>query len=855
MTSISQPGSVAVGSVQQAINTVGGLGRIVRTRDRLVSASGDLGAEVDQGVGRIMLHNVNGFTHERSEEIRSYLNDHGQEGWVIVLLTEINVDWRESFESFKVMTRWAQHRHVHFAHNTFEGKKGLYQPGGVAIVSLGQAAAKVLSTEMDSSGLGRWCSVQYQLKASKVWVMVVYRPCVSFGPDTVYQQHIRRLNLDEERLPPREALLRDLEATIARYKEDGSFVILGGDFNEDIRQLRIQGVREVTSRFANGPTYQRGSDPIDGFFTSHTLPVTGGGIFPFYSVCSSDHTAVWMTTSVFGTGKKASLRIRRLQLSNKNGVRNYLGSMRAHAFGTLNDKEAIDLMVRSEHKCCRVRTGGLDSSPELTVALTTVRLWRLRLKRKLGNKVNVSLLRRLERKCGLEDGHEVLNMDVPSLQEGLAKARKVRQEVGRNHQSLRISHLLKLAVSRPEFEAMMEREKVRAVFKRLKEAIPSKAKRPLFMVQDIDGDWKDTQESIFSAIAEENIRRFTQTKDTPLRQEPLRHILGDLAETEAAEAILDGSFVAPEGVDDYFVALLPFLVRPPGVKDLVLFDAGSFMAGWKKMKEFTGCQGPLHFGHYKALASDGELSSWAASKLYESFYSGTYPSRWLSGTDVMIEKKAGIYAVDQLRTILLFQPDFNFGNKAIGRQMMRQAEELGLIPESQYGSRHGKSAAQQLLNKVCLFELARAQQVPLGYCSTDAKSCYDRIVHSFASLAMRKWGVPKVVAQTMFGVIASMSHRVQTGYGESSEYYSHPSLEPFQGVGQGNGAGPAIWAAVSSPLLEFLDSRGRGIRLQTPLSRETIQVSSLAFVDDTDLMSGIPEGDSSLDESIIHTLS
>ena len=311
MSSLSRRDSVAVRSVPQASNTVGVVGRISFTRNQESRGVGpDPSREVDQGGVRIMLHNVNGLTQERSDELRSYLSAHGQEGWWIILLTELNVDWRESFASLKVMTRWAQYRHVQFAHNTFEGKNGLYQPGGVAIVSLGMAAAKVLSTERDSSGLGRWCSVQYQLKASKVWVMVVYRPCVSLGPDTVYQQNIRRLSLDEDRLPPRESLLRDLEATIARYKEDGSFVILGGDFNEDIRHLRIQGVREVTSRFANGPTYQRGSDPIDGFFTSHTLPVTGGGIFPFYTVSSSDHTAVWMTTPVFATSRVEKRPIR-----------------------------------------------------------------------------------------------------------------------------------------------------------------------------------------------------------------------------------------------------------------------------------------------------------------------------------------------------------------------------------------------------------------------------------------------------------------------------------------------------------------------------------------------------------------
>jgi len=328
------------------------------------------------------------------------------------------------------------------------------------------------------------------------------------------------------------------------------------------------------------------------------------------------------------------------------------------------------------------------------------------------------------------------------------------------------------------------------------------------MVLDVDGCWKDDQNGMNVSIMEENIRRFTQTHDTPLRTAPLKELLGDLAETEAADEILNGTLVPPDGVDQYFIALLPFLRRPAGVTDLELFMDESVMKGWKKMKEFTGCQDPLHFGHFKAIASDPSLSQWALSKLYEAFYSGSAPDRWKIGTDIMIEKTAGVYNVDKLRTILLFQPDFNFGNKVIGRAMMKQTEECHLMPESQYGSRYGKSAAQQVLNKVCLFELSRVQNVPLGYCSTDAKSCYDRIVHIFAALSMRKLGVPKVVVTSMLEQVKSMAHYISTGFGVSSFSYSHPPSDPFQGVGQGNGAGPAIWAAVSAPLLEYLDSRG-----------------------------------------------
>jgi hypothetical protein len=216
----------------------------------------------------------------------------------------------------------------------------------------------------------------------------------------------------------------------------------------------------------------------------------------------------------------------------------------------------------------------------------------------------------------------------------------------------------------------------------------------------------------------------------------------------------------------------------------------------------------------------------------------------------MIEKKPGVYDVDKLRTILLFHPEFNFGNKAIGRSMMGQAERLLLMPEAQYGSRHGKSASTQALNKVLLFELSRVQQIPMGYCSTDAKSCYDRIVHSFVALAMRRLGVPKEVTLTMFGVIKDMSHHVRTGYGESEGAYTSPPSEPFQGVGQGNGAGPAIWAAVSAPLLEFLHSRRRGVTFRSPITDEYTCVSAMVFVDDADIIGGLETEDSSLDDDL-----
>jgi len=59
----------------------------------------------------------------------------------------------------------------------------------------------------------------------------------------------------------------------------------------------------------------------------------------------------------------------------------------------------------------------------------------------------------------------------------------------------------------------------------------------------------------------------------------------------------------------------------------------------------------------------------------------------------------------KLRIILLFEANFNQLNKFIGKEMMYQAEENGLIMGEQYGSQHGKSVIIQSLNKQLAFDL------------------------------------------------------------------------------------------------------------------------------------------------------
>ena len=55
-------------------------------------------------------------------------------------------------------------------------------------------------------------------------------------------------------------------------------------------------------------------------------------------------------------------------------------------------------------------------------------------------------------------------------------------------------------------------------------------------------------------------------------------------------------------------------------------------------------------------------------------------------------------------------------------------------------------------------------------------------------------------------------------------------------VGQGNGAGPVVWAVISTVLFGVLRKHGYGSLLQAPFSCRKLDIEGFGFVDDTDLV-------------------
>ena len=105
-------------------------------------------------------------------------------------------------------------------------------------------------------------------------------------------------------------------------------------------------------------------------------------------------------------------------------------------------------------------------------------------------------------------------------------------------------------------------------------------------------------------------------------------------------------------------------------------------------------------------------------------------------------------------------------------------------------------------------------------------------------MAMQRAGAPPAAIESMFATIQKLKHTVRTCHGDSTDSFGGEDwrhLDPLAGVGQGNGAGPAIWAVISTVFFDLLRDKGYGFKMKAPLSKLAIHLAGCGFVDDTDL--------------------
>ena len=614
----------------------------------------------------------------------------------------------------------------------------------------------------------------------------------------------------------------------------------------------------------------RSNIPIDGLWISPSLQIEAAGMSGFGELYpDSDHRILWVDISkisLFGfmTPGPDKRPTDSLPLRNPKAMKAYnkyvkdqfnIHQIPAKTFelerkalageftpadaNTYNRILSIqhDIRRRAKQKCRRFFTSQILYTDSLGIIYRRRKLWKLMELKRLHVKVDIKAIRRLMRTVQAPDA---FTLSLEEIQHRLAQAVHDWKQHKQQQKDLRHAFEIKIDQQRAQkygtsTEAQTKQRtnasSTRSIFRKIRAVMKPREHVAISTVEvsTTAGNTIEclTRESIETACEAEGQRRFTQAKESPFLNGSLLDQFGFNANPVATRLVMEGTFTP-----DQELRMPESIKQLPRITGTV--DTEDHCKGWKKMRTNTGSSpyGPL-FCDYIAGTQDHAVADVDASLSSIPYITGFSPTQWQEAADVMIPKKKTSRNVQKLRIIVLFDAMFNMVNKRIARDMIQRAQALKLLPDEVYGGVPGRRASTCSLNKILALDVIRIQKRPAAVCSNDAKSCYDRIVHTVASMCMQRLGVASETCFTIFATLQELKHHVRTAFGEKSSGYGALGI-PLHGVGQGNGAGPAIWLAITIPLISMLRQAGFGMEVITPLTDEDNTISCFVYVDDVD---------------------
>ena len=183
-----------------------------------------------------------------------------------------------------------------------------------------------------------------------------------------------------------------------------------------------------------------------------------------------------------------------------------------------------------------------------------------------------------------------------------------------------------------------------------------------------------------TACLTEGYERYAQLIGTPFTKEPLFSEVGAIGEKEGATRILEGTLDTSR-LDEYTAKFIDELKRPPEVLSRPSItgkvSTKDYCKAWRRVRKKTVASpfGPS-FSELIAGTYNPEVAEIDAAMESIPMSAGYPPEQWERGVDQMIPKKKHTKHVTELRIIALLEARFNSLNKRIGREVLKQAEEL-----------------------------------------------------------------------------------------------------------------------------------------------------------------------------------
>ena len=820
----------------------------------------------------------------------------------IVALSEINKDWRKiNYDNsiWGATQSWHEHRRIQVSYNSTSPAKKEFQPGGTAMMITGELTFKISHQGSDHRNLGRWSSFTLTGKNEvNTTILTCYCPSRSTSLGSTFTQQLLFMANNKSTLPevdcPRQLFGIDLKNEIEKIVNKGHNIILMGDFNSHYDDLTIwmldMGLIDLTAqKHGKCPiTHTRSaSTPLDIIYGSANIKISKGGFLSFNKLLS-DHRGIWIDIPkyhIHGYNPQHPVfpSARRLKLRDPRIVKKYLTHLRAamtdndlfqrmnelHNKSTLHfsqqlidEYEAIDhlvckLMDEAEHQCRKIHTGSIKWSPAYKESCMLLEYWIKRRAYITNKHTNARELIVLQNKLKLK---YISNLSVQEINKNIQAAYKKRKKCKDNAETLSIEYRTQLAMAKEEagegdaatfLRNMNNLEKTRRLFKNIrrmeKKSRGGCTSKVTILKNGIEKEYTDKQ-LIDQACADENQRKYhlSENGTSQFLDDNFIKDLGHHGEGPDILKVLKGTYISPDhttvATQDYLDACAtPHSTLKRAGHPTIYQRYNIHTKSWGCRKEKTTTYNQS-MAHYKAIFADDYMSWFFFQRADIPELTGYSPSRHRKCVDLMIMKKQQCFDIRKQRTLGILDTEFNQNNKRIGHEGMKNALELNKIAKEQFAIKNS-AAAEQIVSKRAVLDHSQYMRNTILLASSDLEACYDRIIHTAASLALLRVGIPHSKINAMFETIQKMTHRIRTLYGDSKITWGGDTLSNIkdwknypQGVLQGNACGPTIWALVSSIIFEILHKRGFAVEFCTSISQEVFKLVGFAYVDDSDLI-------------------
>ena len=770
------------------------------------------------------------------------------------------------------------------------------QWGGTCIAAVGRFSSFVKEVGSDSSGLGRWSWVRVGGGGKTTRMIIAYQPCGTRGRktmgETVWDQHTRYFEARGEIRDPKTMFKQDLVNLLRQSKASGDEILLMGDFNENVYtgplSLLLSGddlrMSELCRRITGiplPPTHLRGQTPIDAVFGTAGITCTAVTLLPPH-IGVGDHRVFVIditSDSVLGANLPrviplagrclncASERIKQAyiavlnQLINRHRVfRKLLQTDTASAHISpaslqlrMNkiDLEMEQFMKSAERESHKIKRSIIEWSPYTRVWVR--RRWLLQRVRKF-MAGDIRDPRNLFREChsrGVKDPHQIRHDELSAEFYVCKQNLELLAKHGPHFRLRFLKQLVTKAKKRGDsiragqISGIIKREASRKRWRRINRSThPSRGVLTVRVkVPTSDGGFIEstTAQGVFDAVSTTLVTRFQSALVAPCHHGTFFDDVGHLADGPVARQILEGTYEYPPDLDPATRLLFEEAsatfdsLKPSEIATYVTPE--DFQQFWQHARESTGSSySGLHFGHYKAASFCPDLSLLHAAKLSICARNGVSLARWGRGLTVLLEKILGNVFVHKLRAICLLEADFNWWNKLIfAKRMMQQAIRDGSIPQECFAKKHSH-CNHAVLTKQFFCDSSRCLHHPAGLGECDFGDCYDRAAHPPTSIALQSWGIPTSAIRVLLKTMQSMQYVLKTGFGESTESYGGTPESPLSGLGQGSGASPPAFMALSALIVNAYRRMGHGSHMVTSYSARLFILSAVMYVDDTDLL-------------------